>query len=380
MSAGGFTNRFWKMLGGGGRGSSSPGEGGTLEDTAVQKTRRNTTDGAKREPGIDDQGTANIPLKPTLDHIPVKELSAASETFDFDTLLVNEWGCEPGLSLTDWDDPAADTGNHAAVKRTDHGSGTLSNASEEALKLIASNQRTQPSTLCWLALHDSPSVRSTVALNKNILLETVWLLARDYNEAVRLAVADNQKSDRAVLYALIKDESALVARSAQNTLNLIEQAVAKQLPAAESITVNEVEGTINQEKLISQQQSDHTESPIEVEFLQLVARKPSTPARRLSELANHPNENIRASVAENANTPLETLRVLLRDQSVEVKVRLADNYNCPLEIIEQLKNDKDNYVVWRARTVLSRINGDSADEVLSGNDKTRRSPKVALSQ
>ena len=66
---------------------------------------------------------------------------------------------------------------------------------------------------------------------------------------------------------------------------------------------------------------------------------------------------MRAAVAENANTPLEALWILVKDSSTDVKVKLADNYNCPLEIVEMLEQDSDQYVVWRARTVLSKLTG-----------------------
>ncbi len=63
-------------------------------------------------------------------------------------------------------------------------------------------------------------------------------------------------------------------------------------------------------------------------------------------------------VAENANSPLETLWFLSRDQVADVKLKLTENYNCPIEIIEALQDDKDSYVSWQARNILSKLMGE----------------------
>ena len=51
----------------------------------------------------------------------------------------------------------------------------------------------------------------------------------------------------------------------------------------------------------------------------------NTPPPRLSELAYHPDEEIRAAVAGNSNTPLPTLAILFHDDSNDVRAIVARN-------------------------------------------------------
>jgi hypothetical protein len=254
---------------------------------------------------------------------------------------------------------------------------SLAHLSEAALQVIAGNPRTSPSTLCWLAAHYNPEIRSTVARNCNALPETIWLLAKDLDQAVRLAIAEHLESDRDVLKALGHDPSPLVSWRAQNTLSLLGNSPSA---STSNLPYDEPKMRSRSKRSAAKQEKNNLQgqTPEEVEFLLLVAQKSTTPGRRLKELAGHINPLIRAAVAENGNTPLEALWSLSRDSIAEVKVKLADNYNCPLEIIAALEKDRDQFVVWRARSVLSKLTGQNFPDVAL-EDEPRISPRLVHS-
>jgi hypothetical protein len=114
----------------------------------------------------------------------------------------------------------------------------------------------------------------------------------------------------------------------------------------------------------------------DIEFLQIIAGKESTPVRRLRELSVHENAKVRAVIAENANTPLDVMWVLARDHDPNVKIKLSENYNCPFEILEVLKEDKDAYVALQAQQVLTRLVG--ANYTSAALDQSRSNIKTHL--
>jgi len=319
---------------------------------------------------------------------PGAVLNFGPEPSGEDTLLAQEWGCDPGLSLTVRGLDESELLNKdkrlkvqpAVIEQVSFNKepviesdlDSLKNQSEAALKVLAGNPRTETNTLCWLASHVNPEIRATVARNSHALLETVWLLAKDYDEAVRLAIAEHLESNRDLLRALTIDPSPLVAWRAQYTLSLVSGGKDKDTASTSEVFVG-VDGIEEDEitsenpfrslSLPKQDLPERGQSQEEVEFLQIVAQKPTTPARRLAELARHPNPKVRQAVAENANSPLESLWLLSKDPLADVKVKLADNYNCPLEIIESLKDDGDQFEAWRARSLLAKLSGESYPDV-----------------
>jgi hypothetical protein len=325
-----------------------------------------------------------------------------------DSVLADEWAFEPGLSLTATDSvelapivvPGLDSEpepvtqpnasnevfEEVATRRqtseeeetATSGKDALASLSEASIKVIAGNPRTAGSVLSKLAMHANPEIRATVARNQNALPETIWLLAKDYDEAVRLAIAEHLESSKDVLRALCDDANPLVSWRANNTLSVLAGS-AKTARRSQPIQVAEEEACSDASELAPKSRSKD-QSDEQVEFLKLVAQKSNTPARRLIELAKHENSQIRATVAENANTPLEALWSLAKDAVADVKVKLADNYNCPLEIIEMLQQDSDDYVAWRARTILSKLTGQGyhPDEAVDGDPRT--SPRMVHSR
>jgi hypothetical protein len=313
-----------------------------------------------------------------------------------DTLFIQQWGCDPGLSLTGGRleeleglptkesasiELSEETPSIAHSENFEEDKDSLANLSEAALNVIAGNPRTAPSKLCRLAFNFNAEIRATVARNSNALPETVWLLAKDHDEAVRLAVAEHLESHKSVLKGLCNDPSPLVAWRARNTLSLLTSGTGTRTVKEAALPADEPTG----HDPLSESAQANPELPVskltqeEVEFLQLIAQKPSTPGRRLSQLAKHANARIRAAVAENANTPVEALWLLLKDAAAEVKVKLADNYNCPLEILEHLQQDKDQYVAWRARSILAKAKGESYPDISLPEEPSRMSPRLVHS-
>ncbi len=297
-----------------------------------------------------------------------------------DTLMVEHWNCIPELtapteeppevvpSLTVKDKPksgknkdkkpkgAAKLASQVDTKPPEQ-SHPFANFSVESLQVIASNPRTPTSTLCWLATHFNPDVRCTVARNISVLPETIWLLAKDYDEAVRLAVAEHQQDYENVLKSLSSDESPLVAWHAKKSQALLEN---RRTEHSEQLSTSS--RIIRQTADVIAVMQEHLpirfrDSVHDIEFLKLIASKTTTPGYRLATLAKHPNHEIRGLVAENTNAPREVFWLLAKDDVVEVKAKLADNYNCPMEVLEYLQDDQDSYVAWQSKNIISKLLG-----------------------
>jgi hypothetical protein len=265
--------------------------------------------------------------------------------------------------------PSAVTGSDELDQAT-----TFDKFSDDSLNLLAANVGTPARILSWLASHHEPEIRALVARNRNALPETVWLLAKDYYQSVRLSIAEDLKADRSILKTLCDDPSALVAWRAKNTLYLLKAgartgnnfATLTPLTAADSSAKIDLPGHGSQSGALPDE---------ELDFLKIIARSPSTPPRRLSELAKHARKEVRALVAENPNSPLQTLWDLSKDEDSGVKVKVAENYNCPIEIVEALQEDEDSFVSWQARNMLLKLMGQST-EPISLTEEEMRAPLV----
>jgi len=313
---------------------------------------------------------------------PIDQLAAPNEPAESadGKILAQEWDIQPGLNLTAAkatpESLDAQAKMHSVEGQSmedlfsnfdttsslaDRGS-PFEKFSEASLKVLAGNPRTPARILSWLASHLSPEVRSLVARNRSALPETIWLLAKDYDESVRLAIAEYLEADRAILKMLSNDTSPLVAWRAKNSLYLLKAGARTGTNLAQMpqglLSSDLSKRAPNPFKNLAPGRSEpEAVNEEELNFLKVIAQKSSTPARRLTELAKHANKEIRALVAENANAPLETLWTLAKDPAAEVKLKLTENYNCPIEIIEALQEDKDSFVSWQARNILIKLMG-----------------------
>jgi len=336
---------------------------------SYKRNTEKTLELRKYDPGT--EGTIADSDTPTLQLAPI---------LNEDTLLVDRWNAKLDLVLTNdglFSETTDDTSRQIRLENStvdDLLSDTTANLpnrpnpfekfSETSLKVLASNPRTPARILSWLATHFNPEVRTLVARNRSALPETIWLLAKDYDEAVRLAIAEHLEADRGVLKALCQDTSPLVAWRAKNTLYLLK-AGARTGNNMEALPQPPLTDTHHrmQNPFRNLGPSENEESDEELAFLKVIAQKSTTPPSRLAELSRHANKEIRAIVAENANATLETLWNLSKDSVAEVKLKLTENYNCPIEIIEALQDDKDSYVAWQARNILLKLMGESYGDI-----------------
>jgi hypothetical protein len=227
----------------------------------------------------------------------------------------------------------------------------FTNFSEHALKLIAQSHSTPASTLAWLATHENPHIRAAIAKNPNTPTDTIWLLASDPEAGIRYSLAESATTTALVLRELTQDRNLLIGWIAHNTLEKIMNNEALNSSAGNKVV--SPRSTVND--LLARDPRKDIKS--DVEFLQIIAGKESTPVRRLRELSLHESAKVRAVIAENANTPLDVMWILARDPDPNVKIKLSENYNCPFEILEVLKEDKDAYVALQAQQVLTRLVG-----------------------
>jgi hypothetical protein len=313
---------------------------------------------------------------------PIDQLAAPNEPAESadGKILAQEWDIQPGFNLTAAKATPESLDAQAKMQSVegqsmedlfsnfdttsslaDRGS-PFEKFSEASLKVLAGNPRTPARILSWLASHLNPEVRSLVARNRSVLPETLWLLAKDYDESVRLAIAEYLEADRAILKMLSNDTSPLVAWRAKNSLYLLKAGARTGTNLAQMpqglLSSDLSKRAPNPFKNLAPGRSEpEAVNEEELNFLKVIAQKTSTPPRRLTELAKHANKEIRALVAENANAPLETLWTLAKDPAAEVKLKLTENYNCPIEIIEALQEDKDSFVSWQARNILIKLMG-----------------------
>jgi hypothetical protein len=90
-------------------------------------------------------------------------------------------------------------------------------------------------------------------------------------------------------------------------------------------------------------------------ILERLAIDPCTPPSFLQQIAEHPDGDLRAIVAENQNAPLEVIERLARDNDVNVRYQLAENHNISVIVLQSLSQDDNPYVAFRAQQTLERI-------------------------
>jgi hypothetical protein len=137
-------------------------------------------------------------------------------------------------------------------------------------------------------------------------------LAEDRCEIVRRYVARHPNTPGETLLALLDDPDCWVAWNlAQNSAasaELLDELVSRRL------------------------------------FLEKVAGNRNAPARLLSQLANEPDEGVRAAVANNPSTPANVLNKLAKDSKLRVRWCIARNTATPPDLLERLALDSEDKV------------------------------------
>lgn len=102
------------------------------------------------------------------------------------------------------------------------------NFSLPVLGTLAKSPQTPKSALKWLAFHENPSIRKLVAKNRNTDLDILGILARDEDEGIRLAVAENPAVNKEFLLKLLNDDMSTVADKAKSILLEMTRSEANQ--------------------------------------------------------------------------------------------------------------------------------------------------------
>jgi len=114
-------------------------------------------------------------------------------------------------------------------------------------------------------------------------------------------------------------------------------------------------------------------SDAQVQVLRAMAESNETPPYVLSQLAYHPDEDVRCAVADNTNAPIEARWMLALDGNQTVRYMVAENINTPEEVLAGLVKDESSYVSSRARRTLSRLHGTKVVSVKFGSNVLRLS-------
>ena len=257
----------------------------------------------------------------------------------------------------------SDLRDSMAIKQFSH---PYDKFSESSLKLLAQNPKTPSGALAWLAAHRNPHIRAAVAKNAATPIETFWVLARDHESSIRYSIAENLYMSPEILRELSRDRNPLIATTAQNALHSVRESLMNALPPS-SLFSKKTTASGQSIEPVKQSEAE-TELQGDEEFLLMISRKTTTPARRLKELANHANAKIRAAVAENGNTPSDVLWLMARDADPNVKIKLAQNCNLPEEILDILKEDRDAMVAKAAHKMQTKLAGLRFTNDAGGND------------
>jgi hypothetical protein len=109
-------------------------------------------------------------------------------------------------------------------------------------------------------------------------------------------------------------------------------------------------------------------SEAQVHVLKEMAENPDTAQYVLSQLAYHPDIDVRCAVADNTNAPLEARWLLAQDENQTVRYIVAENINTPAEVLAGLAKDDSPYINSRARRTLARLRGKRVVSVKFGSN------------
>ncbi len=194
------------------------------------------------------------------------------------------------------------------------------------LETLAKSPQTPKNSLKWLAFHENPNIRKAVAKNRNSDLEILAILARDENESIRMTVAENPLVDKEFLLKLLNDGQGTVVKKAQEMLLELSRSQALENNRATLSALNDY---------VDAGEPNQPYVPKEADFMQVIAAKDTTPAKRLAQLSRHADWNVRLAVANNPHTTARTLCLLAKDPIPLVRKRVIFNHNCPPDIVLQ---------------------------------------------
>jgi hypothetical protein len=192
--------------------------------------------------------------------------------------------------------------------------GTLEQHGLWGLVFFARHPELPEAVLLYLTSHRAPAVRCSVARNPSASAAVLSILARDFDQRVRIVVSLHPKLPENLRDALLS--------VGEPTL----------FDATKLAPINSV-------------------TPEAAELRQIAARFSSTEAR-LENLMRDSAWYVRHSVARNPSAPSTMLEVLARDTDPRVRRAVAQNPKTPYYSLENLARDLDLSVQTQARALL----------------------------
>ncbi|MEM0550257.1 MULTISPECIES: hypothetical protein [Aeromonas] len=229
-----------------------------------------------------------------------------------------------------------------------------------------------------LLLIDHADVRSSLASNESLNLETFQQLASDSTQAIRVRVAENPNAPIAVLDALSKGlywERAAVAanhNTSRSTLSVL--ATDPDVPVRMAVAKNPHTPT---ETLILQAQDQSQK------VLMALIERESLSTEVIDALIVNADDDVREAIANNRYLNAHHTEILSHDESAEVRVTLASNPLLSTKVFKTLAQDTFSWVrygllenaVLPPSTLLSLLCADPVQGVRSrAIELARRKP------
>ncbi|MBN1391478.1 MAG: DUF2330 domain-containing protein [Sedimentisphaerales bacterium] len=195
-------------------------------------------------------------------------------------------------------------------------------------------------------------VRQAVAENEFTPTDILTMLAMDNSEAIRRGVAQNISTPPKVLNKLCSDSSSNVQEAVASNISVTTEILKKLATNNNSNVRAAVAGNSRTQVDVLVELSKDENWYVRAN----VASHLNIPDDVLRSLANDKDDSVRCNVAENHNTPKDMLRLLARDKNLTVRYRIVCNPNTPTNVLKVLTNDTEKSVSQEASRLLAERN------------------------
>ncbi|OYD90904.1 hypothetical protein CDG76_29755 [Nostoc sp. 'Peltigera membranacea cyanobiont' 210A] len=250
------------------------------------------------------------------------------------------------------------------------------------------------------------STLRSILRQKNVPVYILEQVADQADLEVQLALVKNVQTPKGVLNRLTQSRHSQVVESARLHINLageltekyeqrIKEVIKGIIPSARQAGTGYL-AVLAQICPVPEFMVEHwvQDSSYKDFFCRAIADSPATFPNVLKHLANHTDDYIWYSIAQNPNTPTETLRKsftekqaptalarnlntpsdvlesLSTNQDQIVRIRVAENPNTPLNVVKGLAKDTDIHVANAAARVIGEQQGEYTAEAVRKNPKT----------
>jgi len=202
------------------------------------------------------------------------------------------------------------------------------------------------------AKDEDEELRQAVAENEFTPTDILTMLAMDNSKAIRRSVAQNISTPPKVLHKLSDDSSFNVQEAVASNISVTAEILKKLATNNNSNVRAAVANNPGTQAEILAELSKDENWYVRAK----VASHLNTPVRVLRSLANDTDDSVRCNVAENPNTPKHMLRLLARDKNSIVRYRIVCNPNTPIDVLEVLTNDTEKNISQNASRLLAQRN------------------------